>query len=65
METCAKCGAALGPDGSPGRHRESDALGPLADVGRIFYGVGEEACLCTRCRREVEHAGGALIQDNG
>jgi hypothetical protein len=63
MELCAKCGTTFDPE--PEGHRSSQALGPLADLGRVFYGVRSEAPLCPRCRRDLEHTGAALLSGRG
>lgn len=65
MEFCAKCGAAFDPEPEGQRSREDQSLGPLADIGRVFYGVRSEAPLCPRCRRDLEHTGAALLSGRG
>lgn len=65
MELCAKCGTAFDPGLEGQRSREEEALGPLADIGRVFYGVRSEAPLCPRCRRDLEHTGAALLSGGG
>lgn len=46
MAVCAKCGTVFHPDEGD----EERSLGPLAGIGRVFYGLGSEAPLCPRCR---------------
>jgi hypothetical protein len=65
MEFCAKCGIAFDPGTEGRRSSQDDALGPLADIGRVFSGVRSEAPLCPRCRRDLQHTGAALLSGGG